>query len=217
MTSMKNLKMTFKNRAMKIYLTAGHNIQANGRGNGAFGLPHSQYPNGIDEAAEAIVLRNLITAHLRKHGLKVANDKDETPLRSVLTWLRNKATRGDWCIEIHFNAAAATASGVECVVENNHTTTESAMAQALCRAVNEATKQGGGSGIRIRERAPGRRGVVLERETPRGRIGFLHSPAVANNILLEVCFITNKRDVELYFNNRNRIAIAIAEHIIYHL
>lgn len=196
-----------------IYLTAGHNIGSSGRGNGAFGVKCSQYPDGIDEAKEAIILRDLISIHLRKHGLIVKNDKNDTRLRSVLTWLRNVAGKGDICIEIHFNAAAATASGVECVVSNEHSLYEADLAIALCKAVHDGSR----NGIRIRERAPGRRGVVLEKETPRGRIGFLHAPAVAHNALLEVCFITNKRDAQLYFDNRLRIAIKIAEHIIYQL
>lgn len=199
-----------------IYITAGHNLNSAKKGNGAFGIEHPTHKGRIDEAVENIWMRDAISDHLRKHGLKVSNDSNTTGLSSVLAWLRSKAGANDWCIEIHFNAGPATASGTECVVPNDHTTTEGAMAQAICRAVNVATSQGG-KGIRIRERAPGRKGIVLERETARGRIAFLHSPAVAHNVLAEICFITNKRDVELYFINRKRIARTIAEHIIYHL
>jgi hypothetical protein len=63
----------------------------------------------------------------------------------------------------------------------------------------------------------GRRGVLLERETARGRIGFLHSPKVAHNVLLEVCFCTSSKDVERYFNNRRKIAAEIAAQIIFWL
>jgi N-acetylmuramoyl-L-alanine amidase len=195
---------------MTIYLTAGHHINAaTGRGTGAFGVKCAQYPNGFDEAAEAIVLRDLVSKRLRDLGLKVINDKNDTPLASVVTWLRQAATKGDACIEIHFNAAAATATGVEAVVEDNHTPREAELARSLCFAVNTA------SGIRIRERVSGRRGVILERETARGRIGFLHSPQVAHNVLLEVCFCTSPTDVEKYFNNRNEIAAEIAAQIIF--
>jgi N-acetylmuramoyl-L-alanine amidase len=195
---------------MKIYLTAGHNV-VNGRGTGAFGVAHPKYPNGFDEAAEAIVLRDLVTTELRLKGLNVVNDSNDTALNGVLTWLRNTAGNGDLCIEIHFNALPGSATGVECVVANDHSMREGELARALCRAVNEAT------GVRIRNRAPGRGGVIFESETARGRIGYLHSPAVAYNALLEVCFCTSKQDVDKYFANRNQLAKTLAAHIIWWL
>lgn len=193
---------------MKIYVTAGHNITANGRGNGAFGVPHPALGTPIDEAVEAIWMRNAISDHLRKHGLDVINEKNDTPLQAVLTWLRQVAGAGDVCIEIHFNAGPASATGCECVVPDNHTPKERDLARAICRAINQA------SGIRIRNRQPDRGGVILERETARGKIGFLHSPAVALNVLPEIAFITSKHDMDKYFANRSKIAVAIAEHII---
>jgi N-acetylmuramoyl-L-alanine amidase len=196
---------------MRIYLTAGHDVRANGKGTGAFGIEHPAHNGKIDEAVEAIWMRDQITAHLNLHGLTVKNDKNEDNLSAVLTWLRQRATKGDWCIEIHYNAGPATATGTECVVADQHVPAEAQMARAICRAVNKV------SGIRIRERAPGRRGVVYERETPRGRLAFLHNPAVAYNVIVEICFITSNKDVEKYFANRKAIAIAIAEHIIYNL
>lgn len=195
---------------MRVYLTAGHNV-VNGKGTGAFGVPCLQYPDGFDEAREAIVLRDLVSDHLRLHGVPVDNDDNATPLRRVLDWLRQVARPNDWCIEIHFNAAAATASGVECVVANDHTMKERDMARGICKAVNNA------AGIRIRERAPGREGVIIENETARGRIAFLRSPAAAHNVLVEVCFCTNKKDVEKYFTHRKAIARRIAENIIINL
>lgn len=195
---------------MKLYLTAGHNVIA-GKGTGAFGVSCPPYPRGFDEAREAIVLRDLIAEHLALHGVPVVTDDNAAPLAKVLEWLRSVAGKGDWCIEIHFNAAAATATGCECVVASEHTMKERDMARGICKAINNAAD------IRIRERAPGRQGVVLENETARGRIGFLRSPAVAHNVLVEVCFITNKSDVEKYFANRKAIARRIAENIIINL
>jgi N-acetylmuramoyl-L-alanine amidase len=197
---------------MKIFLTAGHDVRSNGKGTGAFGIEHPAHGGKkIDEAVEAVWMRDAITAHLNLHGLKVNNDRNQDGLSSVLTWLRSTAGQGDWCIEIHFNAGPATATGTECVVADNHVPAEAQMARGICRAINQA------SGIRVRERIKGRKGVVLERETPRGRLAYLHNPAVAYNIIVEVCFITSKSDVEKYFANRKAIAIAIAEHIIYNL
>ena len=195
---------------MKLYLTAGHNVIA-GKGTGAFGVSCPPYPRGFDEAREAIVLRDLIAEHLRLYDVPVVTDDNAAPLTKVLQWLRSVAGANDWCIEIHFNAAAATASGTECVVANQHTMKERDMARGICKAINNAAS------IRVRERAPGRSGVVLETETARGQIGFLRSPAVAHNVLVEVCFCTNTKDVENYFANRKAIARRIAENIIVNL
>lgn len=181
----------------------------NGTGTGARGVKCKQYPDGFDEAREAIVLRNLIATECRLRGFPVKTEADDKPLAKVLAWLRSVAGADDTCIEIHFNAAAPNATGVEAVVEDNHTVAEAGLAKMLCRAIYDE------SGIRIRERKPNRRGLLLESETARGRIGFLRSPKVATNVLLEVCFCTSRADVDKYFTHRSKIAKSIAEHLIW--
>ena len=191
-----------------IYLTAGHHV-VNGKGTGAHGVQCKQYPSGFDEAREAIVLRDLIAAECRRLGFPITTEPDDKPLSKVLAWLRSVAGADDTCVEIHFNAGPPNATGTEAVVQDNHTLVEQGIAIALCRAIHDT------SGIRIRERKKNRRGVLLESETARGRIGFLRSPKVATNVLLEVCSCTSKSDVDKYFTNRSKIAKAIAEHLIW--
>jgi N-acetylmuramoyl-L-alanine amidase len=181
---------------MTIYLTAGHNV-VNGRGTGAHGL--------FDEAVEAVRLRDALTAHLRLHSLKVVNDRNDTPLQSVLTWLRTTAGAKDVCIDIHFNASAnPKASGCEVVVEDKHTLFEGDMARRICYEINKV------SGIVIRRGT----GIILESQTARGKIGYLHNPRVAHNMLVEVCFCTSPTDVKKYHDNYRAIVHAIAEAII---
>jgi N-acetylmuramoyl-L-alanine amidase len=78
------------------------------------------------------------------------------------------------------------------------------MARRICHYINRV------SGIVIRRGT----GIILESQTARGKIGYLHNPRVAHNMLVEVCFCTSPTDVKKYRDNYRAIVHAIAEAII---
>jgi hypothetical protein len=64
-------------------------------------------------------------------------------------------------------------------------------------------------GIPLRGSTNGVLGVKTESLSARGQLGWMRLNG--NNILLEVCFISNKSDMEKYQDNKSMLAFKIAK------
>ena len=173
----------------RVFLIAGHN----GPGTGANGF--------IDEGKETVILRDLIAENLKEMGIVAIKDDNLTPLTKVVQWLRNKITKKDICIDIHFNASSnPNANGSEVFVPENATSDEKELASMLLKSIADilGTKN---------------RGVKTEKQSYHGKIAML-SGFDCCNILLEVCFVSNKLDSENYFEKRESIAYELALDIL---
>lgn len=175
----------------KIFLIAGHG----GKDPGALG-------NGYVERDLAIELRRLIDLELRRIGVFATLDPDSNFLGQSLRWLRGKFGEKDVLLDIHWNASpSSAATGSEVIVPNVSSDYEKAFANALLKPLTDI-------GFR-------NRGVKPESDTARGRLALMAENA--ENLLLEVCFITNPRDMLLYQNSKNiiakRLAYVIKEYI----
>ena len=171
----------------KIYLIAGHN----GSGTGANGF--------IDEGKETIILRYLIAKNLYDMGIVVIKDDNLTPLTKVVQWLRNQITKKDICIDIHFNASTnKLANGSEVFIPTKNTSDEVQLANMFRESLSKVFKD---------------RGVSLESKSYHGKIAML-SGFDCCNILLEVCFVTNKTDVDAYNSHKIELAYEIALDIL---
>jgi N-acetylmuramoyl-L-alanine amidase len=172
---------------MKVYLTAGHQI-INGRGNGAHGYG--------DEAVEAAKLRDALTARLRERGVQVINESNATSLQRVLDWLRASVTERDMVVDIHFNAATnPAAQGTEVLIPNKHTQTELVLARDLAAAISKSIN------VPLRRGDTIYSGVKTEAASARSSIGILRGPFKAHNVLLEICFITNYKEMTTNYPN----------------
>ena len=175
---------TLKN---KIYLIAGHN----GSGTGANGF--------IDEGKETIILRDLIAENLKEMGIVVIKDDNLTPLTKVIQWLRNQINKKDICIDIHFNGSSnKLANGSEGFIPTNNTKDEVELADMFRNTLSKVFKD---------------RGVSLESKSYHGKIAML-SGFDCCNVLLEICFVSNKLDSVNYFENREIIAYELAVDIL---
>ena len=172
----------------RIIITAGHN----GPGTGA----KSEW---LDEGAETIVLRDLITAKLRERGVTVYNDPNALPLRGVIAWIRRQFTAKDILVEIHFNAGPPTANGTECFVQNQYSKEEYNLASLLCRATENATRG-----------AIKSRGVKTAKDSQHSRLGVLEDTGTTS-VLWEVCFLTHKPQVFTYVFYREDLAQQVAD------
>ena len=172
----------------RIIITAGHN----GPGTGA----KSEW---LDEGAETIVLRDLISDNLRAHGVEVYNDPNALPLRGVIAWIRRQFTAKDILVEIHFNAGPPSANGTECYVENNYTKEEYNLASLLCRTTVNATRG-----------AIKNRGVKTAKDSQHSRLGILEDTRTTS-VLWEVCFLTNQPEAFNYIFERKKIAAQVAD------
>jgi len=173
----------------RVFLIAGHN----GSGTGANGF--------IDEGKETIILRDLIAENLKEMGIVVIKDDNLTPLTKAVQWLRNQITKKDICIDIHFNASTnPQASGTEIFIPENATNDEKELANILLISIANIL-------------GTNNRGVKTEKQTNRGKIAML-SGFDCCNILLEVCFVSNKADADAYNSLKKELAYEIALDIL---
>ena len=163
-----------------VYLVAGHEVR-NGKGTGVHGF--------IDEAVEAEKMRNVIDALLPTWQVKVVKDDNSLTLRNVVNWLlRLRPTEKDIVVDIHFNAASASATGTEVWIPKKPTQRERDFAAALAAKMSEV--------LMIRNR-----GVKTSDVNRHGRLAMLDDVTHPTNVLLEVCFATNSTDVNSYNAN----------------
>jgi N-acetylmuramoyl-L-alanine amidase len=171
----------------RVFLISGHN----GSGTGANGF--------IDEGKETVILRDLIAENLKEMGIVAIKDDNLTPLTKVVQWLRNQITKKDICIDIHFNASTnPNANGSEVFIPTKNTYDEVELANMFRITLSKVFKD---------------RGVSLESKSHHGKIAML-SGFDCCNILLEVCFVSNKLDSENYFEKRDFIAYELALDIL---
>ena len=171
----------------RVFLISGHN----GPGTGANGF--------IDEGKETVILRDLIAENLKEMGIVAVKDDNLTPLTKVVQWLRNKITKKDICIDIHFNASTnKLANGSEVFIPTKNTSDEVELANMFRESLSKVFKD---------------RGVSLESKSYHGKIAML-SGFDCCNILLEVCFVSNKTDADSYNSHKKELAYEIALDIL---
>lgn len=150
--------------------------------------------NGYREADLAVVIRDLVIKELLNLGVKVIQDKDDERLGTYLE--RIKTGTGSVVLEFHFDAAASsTATGTTALIEAEADRLDKAFAKEIvdCCATTLGIKN---------------RGVKSEKESHRGSLALMREEGII--CLLEVGFITNKQDIQLFQANKERLAFQIA-------
>lgn len=191
---------------MRYYIIAGHAAAA-GVDNGAVS------PFGR-EGVETVKLRNEIIRNLRAAGKDVLDDAayDGTgDLSLVQNWLIKVVKDGDMVIDIHFNAATPAATGTEVYISKNATWRELITAEALAITTEKVLSIPRRKG-RLAHKTRPYVGVKVEDESQHPRLWFSVLPCDA--ILWEVCFITNKEEMEKYRDNFSNLAIEISKTLI---
>ncbi len=150
--------------------------------------------NGHKESVLALALRDAVAANLREYGgVKVIEDGADgisEPLRKAIAL----AATADVAVEIHFNASAnPTATGIETLAKAKH----KKLAQKLCGAIEMAT------GLKLRG---GEGGWRLDSSGQHHRLGFCE----AGGLVIEICFISNAKDVAAYLANFQKVAENLA-------
>lgn len=177
-----------------IYVTAGHG----GGDPGASG-------NGYTEAALTKELRDKIVAILNAKGIHSQKDNDNETLQQVIN--RLNPTEADVCLDIHWNASDnPQAGGVETFVADRHTYEEKCAAGEISRNIASIL------GIKTRGGKMGA-GIKIESESARKILGILRNEK-GINLLVEVCFITNKKEMDSYQVNKDRIALMLSDLLI---
>jgi LysM repeat protein len=125
-------------------------------------------------------------------------DNDDSILSETINIFKNRTSPNSIVVDIHFNAGPPTATGTETLIPSDNTLFERQLAEKISDIIHKCL------GIRKRGNHNGHLGVKTEAESHHGRLGWMR--LTGENILLEVCFITNKNDIESY--NRNKIELA---------
>ena len=170
-----------------IFLSAGHNKRLTDADPGAV------YGN-IKEADLTIELRDLIINELQLLQANFITDKDDETLKEYIASI--KPGSGSVVVELHFNSSVNIATGTEVIIKNEYSKIEKQLATDICNSI--ATSCGLVN-----------RGVKTEAQSHRGRLGILHTKAGVS-VLVEVCFINNKFDMEQYQESKIAIASKIA-------
>jgi len=168
----------------KVLISAGHSMTDPGA-----------CANGLKEAVLALELRDKIYNLLVAKKINVLRDGDDginQPLRKAI----KLAEISDLAIELHFNAGQSTATGIEALAKIKH----KAAAQALCQAIGSVLS------IPIR----GDKGWKADNSGQHHRLGFCE----AGGIILEVAFITSKKDMDWYTKRVDEVAKKLADAIV---
>lgn len=177
----------------KLFISAGHSATVGiGRDNGAaskFGI----------EGVEADKFRDLVVKELEALHVPVITDGDDTILADTIREFKKTANEHSILVEFHFNAATPKATGTEVLVPNNPTILERQIAEAIAKAISETLE------IPMR----GAKGVKTEKESARGSLGFMR--VAGENILPEICFISNETDMKKFQANKSTLAKKVAK------
>lgn len=155
-----------------IFLTAGHYKRDAGA-----------IYNGRKEADETIRLRNAIATLLSERGVNVWKDNDDWNLSRTINEISRFSKPEDLVCDLHFNAGGPSATGCEVYIPDNANAGEMDIAKALVNTI--------ASVLSIRNR-----GVKTERDSRHVRLGMMRPPG--RNVLIEVCFISNLKDMQQY-------------------
>lgn len=179
----------------RIFLSAGHSTNPR-RDRGASG-------NGYIEGELTADLRNRVAAELRLLGLIPITDGNDTILQDTINWIRNITTTNCICVDFHWNSATPQARGTETFVDNNPTQLELDLAFDFSDVVAKTLE------IPKRGNFRGRVGVKPEAESARKSLGWFRFRG--EQILPEICFISNKNEMSKYINRRDILAKEIAK------
>jgi N-acetylmuramoyl-L-alanine amidase len=166
---------------MKVYVSAGHT--RTGRDKGAIS------PYAV-EGELTHEFRNILNNELRSLGIFTIVDADNTIAADTIRFFKSLLTQKSLFIDIHFNSGPEVAHGAEIIIPDAASTLEVELAKSLQNILTEYFRD---------------RGVKREKDTARKQIGVLRQLS-GINILLEICFISNKNDVDKYHTNKKKIA-----------
>lgn len=174
-----------------IILSAGHsNVPGRDRGASA---------NGYVEGDLTVELRQLVYVELMKLGIEPIVDGNNSIFTESINYFRKKVNSKSLNVEFHWNSGPSLATGVETIVPVNPSATETRIAELLSGAISILL------GIPKR----GNNGVKTEADTHHGKLAWMR--LVGENILVEVCFISNPKDMDSYMANKFQLAKKIAQ------
>jgi len=178
----------------RVAISAGHS-NVPGQDMGAKG-------NLLTEGSEAVILRNLIVDRFKERNEVISIDPDNSVTGKTVALFKQYFNANDIVVDIHFNASSnPTATGCEVLVPAVASATELEIAGTLALDISKVL------GIK-------NRGVKTELQSARKKLLWMTIPG--ENILIEICFISNDEDVRKYITNKEQLAKSIADVLIFY-
>jgi N-acetylmuramoyl-L-alanine amidase len=174
------------NAEMKtLIIGAGHG----GADSGAVG-------SGFIERDLAIEFRNLLVAELQKISVPCITDPDSNKLADSLVYFKNYFKPDSINVDIHWNAGPPAATGTEVLINTQATEFEKQLGGKIAEAIATV--------LNIRNR-----GLKTELQSARGSLGWMKQ--TGRNYIIEMCFISNKTDMDKYHGKKHELAKAMAD------
>ena len=177
----------------KIFISAGHTRKGSDSGAVA---------HGYKEGDLAASLRDKIVAELKLLGITPIVDDDKNALVQTINDFKAYTNPTSILVDIHFNAGGEVASGTETYVPDVPSNFELELAGEISEAIGEILN------IKLRGLTYGFTGVKTDAQSARKKLGWMR--LTGENVLIEVCFMSNKKELETYLFNENKLAKRIA-------
>jgi len=172
--------------ARKLMISAGHSTSP---------LQTGTHANGYKEEELTLELRDLVVSRLRAFGLEVITDGAHGISRPLVEAI-NIARGSDIAVEFHFNAGGKTSSGPFALSVPSRKRFGVDLAKAVANAAGLPLYQDGWNS---------------DTRSQHGQLGFCRRGG--RGVVLEVCQQSNLEDMRKYFENKEKIADALAERI----
>jgi hypothetical protein len=160
---------------------------------------------GMKEADEMMKTRDALIVEIQSRGLVKDQDffsvPDDIDLGQTIRWINSRSQSGDVAVEIHGDSAGPTAQSSTAFFYVAGNSQRQADAKNLVDALVTAVP-----GLR-------NRGTKPDTDTRFGRLGFCRDVDIPS-ILIELCFLTNRSDINLLTSNRNQFAQGLANGLL---
>lgn len=174
----------------KVFISAGHgNVPGKDMG--------AESTLILKEGQLTVELRKLVISELKTLNVYAIDDPDPNITKDTVQIINATLTSKDVAVDIHFNwFIKASAKGTEVLIPFKSSIYERELAKKLCAEISNVLKTTN-------------RGVKTEAESAIGRLLFMTPKC--ENILIEVCFLSNLEDIMSYFEKKNEVAKVIAD------
>lgn len=176
---------------MKLFLSAGHtNIE--GQDRGAFG-------NGKWEGDLTVEFRDILIAELKQLGINPITDNNKNALSQTLAYFKALTNTDSLVIDIHFNSSEnKDVHGTEVYIPEISSDYEKQVGAHISELI--------AAGLKTRNR-----GIYPESVSAHKRLGWMR--LIGENILIEICYISNYSDMFSYENSKSKLAKDLAKYL----
>lgn len=172
----------------KLFIISGHG----GSDPGATSVINNKL---YKESDLAIEFRDLLISDLIKLNISVITDSNQNALQQTLNWLKGIVYKPtDIMIDIHLNAGPSSANGTEVIIPDNASDTEKSISNDIFKVLSKYWKP---------------RRILTESQTPRKKLGIFRPNM--EQVLIELFFITNENDMNIYQNVKYSVSKEIAQ------